>query len=144
MKTKLFLNSFRLSSARRFIENSFGILAARWRIYRRPINAQEKTVRQIIKATLCLHNWLQKLSNESRGSSARQYCPPGLTDFVDEHGELHEGRWRSQDMDGLRQLGKLGSNNYSREAKNIRDRFGEFFMNSGAVPWQWKTLPDHS
>lgn len=141
MRTNSSKNYFRLSSARRYIENTFGILAARWRIYRRPINAQEKTVNLIVKATLCLHNWLQKKSNESRGKN--QYCPPGLTDYVGEDGEIHEGRWRTEDMDGLRRLGQLGSNNHSGVAKDVRDRFGEFFMNSGAVPWQWKTLPDY-
>ena len=39
---------YRLSRAHRIIENSFGILAARFRIFRRPINAQVETVCSII------------------------------------------------------------------------------------------------
>lgn len=46
---------FRLSRARRCIENCFGILASRWRIYRQAIIASEETVNAIIKATVVLH-----------------------------------------------------------------------------------------
>lgn len=55
-KKKLF--NYRLSRARRVVENAFGILGARWRIYRSPIIGSEKLVRKIIQATTCLHNWL--------------------------------------------------------------------------------------
>lgn len=51
---------FRLSRARRVIENTFGILASKWRIYRRPIIAGENTVNAIIKATVVLHNFIKK------------------------------------------------------------------------------------
>ena len=40
---------YRLSRSRRIIENSFGILEARFRIFRRPINAQLETVCSITK-----------------------------------------------------------------------------------------------
>jgi hypothetical protein len=35
-------------------------------------------------------------------------------------------------------LGNVGSNNYSNEAKRIRDEFKEFFVTpQGEVPWQY-------
>ena len=49
---------FCLSRVRRIIENSFDILAARFRIFRRPINDQVKTVCSITKAAVALHNYL--------------------------------------------------------------------------------------
>ena len=49
--------NYRLSRARRLIENSFGILASKWRIFRKPIEANVSTVESIVQATVCLHNF---------------------------------------------------------------------------------------
>jgi len=54
--TKIF--NYRLSRAKRVVENAFGIMASKWRIYRKPINTSLKTTENIIKATICLHNFL--------------------------------------------------------------------------------------
>ena len=37
----------------------------------------------------------------------------------------------------LKMLEKIGSNNYSKTAKVIRDKFKDYFVNEGAVDWQW-------
>ena len=75
------------------------------------------------------------------GRSFRQgtrYCPVGFVDndmgIVTEHGE-----WRQlvQADQGLRSLTNAGSNNYSRDAKLIREDFRDYFMlQEGLVPWQ--------
>ena len=44
------ISYYRFSRARRIIENSFVILAARFRIFRRPIHAKVETVQNITKA----------------------------------------------------------------------------------------------
>lgn len=46
--------NYRLSRARRVIENSFGILASQWRIYRKPIISSVQTAMNIVQATICI------------------------------------------------------------------------------------------
>ena len=81
--------NYRSSRARRIIENSFGILAARFRIFHHPINATPDKVVAFIKATIVLHNFLRV-----RESSV--YCPPGFVDGEDGEGNVILGEWRTQ------------------------------------------------
>lgn len=45
------------------IENTFGIMASRWRILRKPIIAHPNTVDSIVRATIVLHNFLRVVAN---------------------------------------------------------------------------------
>ena len=81
--------NYRLSRARRTIENAFGILAARWRIFRRPIIAAPDNVVIFTKATIALHNFLRVRESSS-------YCPPGFTDSEDADRNLLRGGWRDE------------------------------------------------
>eukprot|EP00795_Rhopilema_esculentum_P007930 gene7930-13823_t len=80
--------NYRLSRARRTIENYFGILAARWHIFRRPIRASPEVVDQIT-ACACLHNYLRLTNNP-------QYLPSGFTDTGVASGNIVAGDWRTE------------------------------------------------
>jgi len=73
--TKKIFN-YRLSRARRVIENAFGILSTRWRIFSRPIVAKVENATRIMQAACVLHNFLQRADN-TLSPTERGYCPVG-------------------------------------------------------------------
>ena len=83
--------NYRLSRARRIIEITFGILAAKFRIFKRPIIAKPEKVTKITKAACCLHNYLKMSEAANQGS---RYCAPGLIDQEDRFGNHIPGDWR--------------------------------------------------
>ena len=131
MKT---IYNYRLSRARRVIENAFGIAAARFRIFRNPIIAKVETVTLVTKAVILLHNFLMKTQCHD---DLYNYCPPG---FVDTECNTRRipGHWREDvhGTTGLLPLTGQGSNNYSRNSATVRDDFKVYlFSRKGAVPW---------
>lgn len=128
--------NYRLSRARRIIENAFGIMSTKFRIFRRAIIANPTKVTRITKAACCLHNYL-KISEASNSTSSRPYCPPGYADHEDADGNLIAGDWRNVAVDGIRDISHIGSNAYSKTAAQLRDTMKSYFISSqGEVTWQ--------
>ena len=135
---KLRIFNYRLSRARRVVENAFGILSARWRFLRSPIQAQPEKAVKCILAAVALHNWLKK-HEDSEKCYGRLYCPPGYVDYEDSHGILHKGVWRSEvcDTGPLQKVSKMGANNYAKSAEYYRSVFANYFVSQqGELPWQ--------
>ena len=88
------------------IENSFGILASRWRLLR-SIIANPENVQLYVQAAIVLHNYLRKMESSV-------YCPPGFVDGEDGCGNVIEGGWRQdEDMNcGIQPISHTGSNMY--------------------------------
>lgn len=128
--------NYRLSRARRVIENAFGILAARWRVFMCPIQTCAKNAENIVKATLCLHNFL-------RQTNSAAYCPAGFVDSWDEKGEIKEGEWRRLVADDqniiLRDLPPLRGSRPANSAADVREGL-KSYVNSleGSLSWQWE------
>ena len=131
--------NYRLSCARRTIENTFGILAARWRIFRRPINIHPEKVVAIVKATCCLYNYL-KLDESQYSLPNRRYCPGTFVDYEDRSGQITPGDWRTiaSLTSGMSTVQRLGSNTYTQSAAAMRDQMATYFDSPpGEVPWQY-------
>ena len=78
---------YRFSRAKRVTENTFGILAARWRIYHSPIITSIENAESYVLATIALHNYLRLTDNAV-------YTPVGFVDSQASNGEIRPGEWR--------------------------------------------------
>ena len=109
---------YRLSRARRVIENAFGILSARWRIFMRPIQSSVDSTQMIVRAAVVLHNFL-------RQTNSAGYCPGGFIDSYDSTGKLKEGEWR-----------RIVPNGPTKKAVEVREEI-KTYVNSmeGSLPW---------
>ena len=122
--------NYRLSRARRIVENVFGICASRFRIFRRPILSQVEAVVETTKAVVVLHNFLMR---DKRWSS---YCPSTLIDQDTDRG-MTNGTWRNTTSSGIIDMTQVGSNIFTKQAKEVRDDYRDYFNSpEGEVSWQ--------
>lgn len=125
--------NYRLSRARRISENTFGILVARWRIFSRSIIPKLENIENIVKASICLHNFIMTMHNNF------SYCSPDLIDREIQEGRIISGTWR-QEISQFESLGRMGINMHCNNTKTIRDTFKDYFNEEGAVRWQWNHI----
>ncbi|XDV11211.1 hypothetical protein PO909_000212 [Leuciscus waleckii] len=106
--------NYRLSRARMVVENAFGILSSRWRIFLNRINLQPKNVDTLVMAACILHNFL--------------LVPSENQSLLDEAEQL--GRHMAP-------VRNMGGNRASTEACNVREVFCTYFTSpEGSVSWQ--------
>lgn len=122
--------NYRLSRARRIVENTFGILAERFRVFKKPITINVKNVPIIVMASCFLHNFLRKKS--------ANYVTRNCVDREDtEDNTFRPGDWRVNDI-------SIGLNRSERQrtadGNAVRQIFTEYFNNQGRVDFQERMI----
>ena len=111
---------------------TFGILAARWRIFSTPIEASVVNAERHTLACIALHNYLRQTNNPF-------YCPNSFVDLKDSTGDIKEGEWRKIVTEGngaLANLPKVRTSRYKDDAVNMRCCLTRYLNGEGRVDWQ--------
>lgn len=109
----------KLSAARVYIENSFGILTNRWRILHTNIQVSPKNVDKIVLATVVLHNYL--MLDKTCG-----YFEESLVDH-EKNGVIIRGTWR-QASESQPSIRISHANRSSASAFAVRDELTNHFF----------------
>ncbi|CAK1584748.1 unnamed protein product [Parnassius mnemosyne] len=114
-----------LSRARVVVENTFGILVTKFRVFKKPFQLCPEKVSLITMTCILLHNYLRK-SN----TSLPIYTPPGTIDIYDNNDILtHPGTWRQEleSNSAVRDLLHVPRRPASN-AREIREEFTNYFF----------------
>ena len=119
--------NYRLSRARRIVENGFGILSHRFQCLLTTLQQVPSTVESIVLTCVCLHNLIRIRHPIER---------PQYADQEHDDQQMVDGAWR----DDVRQLLPIRGPRRGREteeAKIQRDYLKAYYWSpSGGVPWQ--------
>ncbi|XP_052124334.1 uncharacterized protein LOC113216352 [Frankliniella occidentalis] len=124
--------NYRLSRARRCSENAFGVMGARFQIFRAPMRYDPDDARNLVMAVVCLHNYLR---THVVGRSI--YAPPQMLDREDVMtGTVRQGEYHLEQPGGLVRFINQCGNRHGDAAMAVRDQWCAYFNTIGAVPWQ--------
>lgn len=113
--------NYRLSRARRVVENAFGILMQRFRCFRGPLQVEPQNAARIVRAACVLHNYLREKTMAENRSNEQ---------------EMDDAACNLEESAFAPLRGMISSHMYSRDAGEVRNTFKAFFSGPGAVPWQ--------
>jgi hypothetical protein len=113
---------YRHSRARSTVENAFGILAGRWRVFLKPIETQPGIVDHVVLTACCLHNMLRNTKT--------------ITTFEE------RVQVENEVINGLESMGAI-RRKHVREPAVVRDKFKKYLVSpreATPCPWQWQTI----
>ena len=64
------------AAGRRVVENAFGILAQKWRVFLRPIETDAETAEDVVKAACCLHNYILRNNTNVAATETEEHVEP--------------------------------------------------------------------
>ena len=132
--------NYRLSRARRTIENAFGIMTARWQILHKPLRMSPLNCENLFKAIVVLHNFVM-MGEEHVAANERLYVPPNFLDVEEFDGSVTYGEWRQHISPHFEEIGRLGGNHSNLNAYGLRDYLRDYLTSDiGAeqAPWQFE------
>lgn len=122
--------NYRLSRSRMVVENAFGILSTKFRIFRKEISMYPEGVEKLVLASVVLHNYLRRKCGTS-------YMPQHAIDSEDEAHSPVRGLWRNEPP--LPSIEPTRTKNYTKYAGSIRNRLADYFLQKeGEVEWQYR------
>ena len=116
--------NYRLSRARRVVENAFGMLAARFRLFLTTINVLPQTVEKLVLTACILHNML-------RNRCPNMYPLPDIDHAL-------PTTWHLNPLHGREHPQGRGPN----EAKRVREHLADFYMRDTTFRRPPRPAPD--
>lgn len=111
--------NYRLSRARRLVENSFGLLANRFRIFHTVIDIKPTTLQSLVTSACIIHNiLLDETPMHENGGTIETECNNRLNSVFEDDDQLES----------------------QSDAIKIRNIFKDYFNGAGAVSWQDERL----
>lgn len=96
------------------------------------MNAFPENSEKVVLACIALHNFIISNNIEAK----RRYIPQNYVDSEVTNNVVRPGDWR-QEVNPLPRMPHLGSNNSSRIAYDIRELLTNYFLNEGAISFQY-------
>jgi len=131
--------NYRLSRARRIIENTFGILVHRWQFLKKSVGFHPDATIKCVLAAICLHNYIMKNKN-----SRSAYCEQSLSNHNNEPDENN----RSQNLNGRNAVNDISFIDFQMGVQNgscVRNTLRNYFITpEGEVPWQYDSIKGRS
>lgn len=125
--------NYRISRVRLIVENVFGILASRFRIFHTAINLEPQNIEKVVMAACALHNFLMD-------QQPTVYAPANCLyqESAQDGNILSLGCHSVQS--NMNPLQSRNQGNICENAKEVRGKFMDYFMDEGKVPWQINTF----